>query len=343
MREEFRADLQLVSQLLVDMAEAVRAAMREATRALLSADRTRPRTVIARDAEIDALYRQVEERVADLLARQAPVASDLRTLITALHVAADLERMGDLADHVAKTALRRHPSPAVPAELRPVFTEMADVADRMAAKIADVLAKLDAVGAAELDARRRRDGRAAPGAVRGDARPTTGRTAPRPRSTAPCSGRFYERYADHAVNAGDHVVYLVTGEHGTATTTERAPGRRPTAFDGSAALVGDRRGGLLRRLGVEVGAADGDRPQRLVEVVAQRDAGRDVELGDRLVGDAVEVLDQGAQRVAVRGRPAPSGRRAGPARSRRTSTAASAAATSLRHSVRGISSGGRVA
>ena len=85
------------------------------------------------------------------MARQAPVASDLRALITALHVAADLERMGDLADHVAKTALRRHPSPAVPAELRPAFTAMADVADRMAAKIATVLAKLDAVGAAELE------------------------------------------------------------------------------------------------------------------------------------------------------------------------------------------------
>lgn len=109
MRDEFRADLQIVSQLLVDMAEGVRAALRQATRALLTADRQSAETVIERDAEIDDLYRHVEERVCDLLARQAPVASDLRAMITALHVAADLERMGDLAEHVAKTALRRHP------------------------------------------------------------------------------------------------------------------------------------------------------------------------------------------------------------------------------------------
>ena len=133
------------------MADAVRAAMRQATTALLTADQRPPRRSSRGDAEIDALYRQVEDKVYDLLARQAPVASDLRALITALHVAADLERMGDLAEHVAKTALRRHPSPAVPAELRPVFTDMAEVADRIAGKIATVLAKPDADLAAELD------------------------------------------------------------------------------------------------------------------------------------------------------------------------------------------------
>ncbi|MEN3613254.1 phosphate signaling complex protein PhoU [Plantactinospora sp. ZYX-F-223] len=211
MRDEFRIDLNIVSQLLVDMAEAIRAAMRQATRALLTADRSAAETVIERDAEIDSLYRQVEERVCDLLARQAPVASDLRALITALHVAADLERMGDLADHVAKTAVRRHPSPAVPAELRPVFTEMAGVADRIADKIANVLSKPDADLAAELD----RDDDAMDdlhrqlfAVVLADEWPYGVETA----IDATLLGRFYERYADHAVNAGRRVVYLVTGE-----------------------------------------------------------------------------------------------------------------------------------
>ncbi|MGI5145882.1 phosphate signaling complex protein PhoU [Plantactinospora sp. CA-294935] len=211
MRDEFRIDLNIVSQLLVDMAEAIRAAMRQATRALLTADRSAAETVIERDAEIDSLYRQVEERVCDLLARQAPVASDLRALITALHVAADLERMGDLADHVAKTAVRRHPSPAVPAELRPVFTEMAGVADRIADKIANVLSKPDADLAAELD----RDDDAMDDLHRqlfavllADDWPYGVETA----IDATLLGRFYERYADHAVNAGRRVVYLVTGE-----------------------------------------------------------------------------------------------------------------------------------
>ncbi|SCL40432.1 phosphate uptake regulator, PhoU [Micromonospora pallida] len=211
MRDEFRAELQTVSQLLVDMAEGIRAAMRQATRALLTADRKAAEVVIARDAEIDGLYRDVEERVCELLARQAPVASDLRAVITALHVAADLERMGDLADHVAKTALRRHPSPVVPAELRPIFTDMADIADRMAAKIASVLADPDADLAAELD----RDDDAMDDLHRGlfavlldDAWPYGVETA----IDATLLGRFYERFADHAVNAGEHVVYLVTGE-----------------------------------------------------------------------------------------------------------------------------------
>ncbi len=211
MRDEFRAELQAVSQLLVEMAEGVRAALRQATRALLTADRRAAETVIERDAEIDELYRQVEERVCDLLARQAPVASDLRAMITALHVAADLERMGDLADHVAKTALRRHPSPAVPAELRPVFTDMATIADRMAEKIAAVLAHPDADLAAELDS----DDDAMDelhkglfGVLLGDDWPYGVETA----IDATLLGRFYERFADHAVNSGEHVVYLITGE-----------------------------------------------------------------------------------------------------------------------------------
>ncbi|SCE75941.1 phosphate uptake regulator, PhoU [Micromonospora viridifaciens] len=211
MRDEFRADLQIVSQLLVDMAEGVRGALRQATTALLTADRAAAETVVAGDAEIDSLYRDVEERVCDLLARQAPVASDLRAMITALHVAADLERMGDLADHVAKTALRRHPSPAVPAELRPVFRDMATIADRMAEEIASLLAKPDATLAAQLDS----DDdamddlhRSLFGVLLGDDWPYGVETA----IDATLLGRFYERFADHAVNVGEHVIYLITGE-----------------------------------------------------------------------------------------------------------------------------------
>ena len=211
MRDEFRAELQAVSQLLVEMAEGVRAALRQATRALLTADRQAAETVIEQDARIDALYRQVEERVCDVLARQAPVASDLRAMITALHVAADLERMGDLADHVAKTALRRHPSPAVPAELRPVFTDMAGIADRMAEKIAAVLARPDADLAAELD----RDDDAMDELHKGLFGVLLGADWPYGVETAidaTLLGRFYERFADHAVNSAEHVVYLITGE-----------------------------------------------------------------------------------------------------------------------------------
>ncbi|MER7164812.1 phosphate signaling complex protein PhoU [Micromonospora sp. NPDC000207] len=211
MRNEFHADLDTVSDLLVAMAHQVRAALRQATRALLRADRQAAEAVITGDEEVNRRYREIEDRVCDLLARQSPVASDLRAMITALHVAADLERMGDLADHVAKTALRRHPSPAVPAELRPIFTDMDGVADRMAEKITGLLADPDAELAAELDG----DDDAMDelhkqlfGVVLGADWPYGVETA----IDATMLGRFYERYADHAVSTGEHIVYLITGE-----------------------------------------------------------------------------------------------------------------------------------
>jgi phosphate transport system protein len=211
MREEFQADLTEVSRLLVEMAEAVRAAMRKATTALLTADIEAARTVIERDAEVNESYRQVEQKVVDSIARQAPVATDLRTLITALHVSADLERMGDLAEHVAKTAQRRHPSPAVPAELRPVFQQMASVADRMAETITVVLGAPDASLAAELEKDDDEMDELEKDLFKvllDDAWPYGAETA----IDGALLGRFYERYADHAVNAAEQVVYLITGE-----------------------------------------------------------------------------------------------------------------------------------
>jgi phosphate transport system protein len=212
MREEFLSDLNRVSRTLVTMAETVRTAMRRATVALLKADQTDAEQVIDRDPEINALYRIVENKVYDVVARQAPVASDLRVLLTALHVGADLERMGDLAEHVAKTCVRRHPAPAVPAELASVIERMGEVADLMAGKIAEALNDLDTIAAAQLE----RDD---------DEMDALERTlfsivlAPdwphgvEAAVDAALLGRFYERYADHAVNVGDHVVFLVTGEN----------------------------------------------------------------------------------------------------------------------------------
>src|SRR4051812_6781349 len=211
MREEFQSDLNEISRLLVTMAEAVRAAMRKATSALLTADLKAAESVIERDIEVDKIYSQVEAKVADTIARQAPVAGDLRMVITALHISADLERMGDLAEHVAKTAQRRHPSPAVPAELRPVFQQMSEVADRMADKITSVLLQPEVGLATELE----KDDDDMDDLERDlfkillhDDWPYGAETA----IDGALLGRFYERYADHAVNIGEQVVYLVTGE-----------------------------------------------------------------------------------------------------------------------------------
>ncbi|MGH3749317.1 MAG: phosphate signaling complex protein PhoU, partial [Micromonosporaceae bacterium] len=205
------ADLRELGQILVSMSLSVRDAMGEATEALLEARRPLADIVIAGDAKVDALRARVEERACEILARQAPVAKDLRMVITALHVAGDLERMGDLAEHVAKIALMRHPEPAAPPETAVLFRQMADVAYRMSDKASAVLNTRDITQASELE----RDDdemdalhRKLFEVVLAD---DWNRGVESAIDTA-LLGRFYERYADHAVNAGKQIVYLVTGE-----------------------------------------------------------------------------------------------------------------------------------
>jgi phosphate transport system protein len=119
--------------------------------------------------------------------------------------------MGDLAVHVAKIALRRMPACAVPEELRPVVRDMAAASDRMAGKVIDVLRTADAERAAELE----RDDdeidelqKQLYGLMLG----TAWRHGVEPAVDGALLGRWYERYADHAVNAGRAVLYFVTGE-----------------------------------------------------------------------------------------------------------------------------------
>jgi len=211
MREEFRAELAEVSDLLVAMADEVRAAMRRATTALLDANAGVAEGVVTGDAVVNGLHKQVEDKVYDLLARQAPVASDLRLVVTGLHTAWDIERMGDLAKHVAKSALRRHPARAVPDELADVFREMAGVADRIAGKISKVLAHPDAPNAALLES----EDDVMDELHRGLFVVLFGHAwGHGVEAAVDCAllGRFYERFADHAVNAGHHMYFFVTGE-----------------------------------------------------------------------------------------------------------------------------------
>ena len=213
MREDFQAELSRVNSTLVTMAMAVRETMRQASNALLTADQTMARQVTVREAEIDVLYRVAEDRAYDLVARRQPIADDLRKALTSLQVAAGLRRMGGLAVHVARSALRRHPAPAVVPELYELFRAMSTVADGLAAKIVSALADHDAVLAAQLD----RDDDAmdhlhqrlfavmlSPDWPMGVEAAVDGALL----------GRYYERYADNAVNVGRHIVQLVTGKGG---------------------------------------------------------------------------------------------------------------------------------
>jgi phosphate transport system protein len=209
-RAEYDAELDDIRRILVVMADAARAAMSDATVSLLTIDPEMAQRVVSADDAIDEHQRHLEDRVYDLLARQAPVASDLRLLFAAMHIAADLERMGDLAAHVAKVGLRRSPAPAVPASLHSIIARMAGVADKIAAKISAVLASPDAVDAATLgldDDEMDRLNETLFVVLLGAA----WRDGVESAIDGAMLGRFYERYADHAVNAGRRMYFLVTG------------------------------------------------------------------------------------------------------------------------------------
>jgi phosphate transport system protein len=211
MRDAYHDDLDAISDSMVEMTNLVGSAMSRATTALLDADLQMAETVITADEHVDQLYRDVEKRAFDLLARQQPVASDLRVIVTSLRMVADLERMGDLALHVAKIARRRFPSSAVPPELRSTILEMGHVAEEIVAKAGSVIARRDVDLAAELetdddamdDLHKKLFLVLLDDSWAGGVEQAIDITL---------AGRYYERFADHAVSVARRVVYLVTGE-----------------------------------------------------------------------------------------------------------------------------------
>ncbi|MEI6307993.1 MAG: PhoU domain-containing protein, partial [Actinomycetes bacterium] len=144
MREQFQEELDGVNASLVQMAGLVRVAMGNATTALLTADLNLAEKVIADDSIIDEIQHELDARTINLIARQSPVASDLRALVTSLRMSADLERMGDLAHHIAKSARMRYPATAVPSELSLTIEEMGRVCVKIIEKVGLVVENRDA-------------------------------------------------------------------------------------------------------------------------------------------------------------------------------------------------------
>jgi len=218
-RDHYREELDDINSCLVAMANSVGSAISTATTALLDADVALADLVIAGDKEIDATRESIEQRCFTLLARQQPVAGDLRVLTTAMRIISDLERMGDLAEHIAKIARRRFPENAVPQEVRPAFLEAGHVAEMLVAKAGTVIATRDLQAARELET----DDDAMDRLHRGLFRQLLSDDWPYGIEAAidiTLLGRFYERFADHAVSVARRVVYLVTGEKPGPVTAE---------------------------------------------------------------------------------------------------------------------------
>ena len=149
LRESYREELDDINACLVAMANTVGSAMSTATTALLDADVALADLVIAGDQQIDAARESIEQRCFTLLARQQPVAGDLRTITTAMRIVSDLERMGDLAEHIAKVARMRFPVSAVPQEVRSAVLEMGHIAEMLITTTARVIAKRERQAAQE--------------------------------------------------------------------------------------------------------------------------------------------------------------------------------------------------
>ncbi len=217
MRNAYFDQLDSIVDELVDMTREVKVAVARATQALLTADAEVAEKVISDDAAIDAARERVEERSFELLALQQPVASDLRMLVAALRMVADLERMGDLSVHVAKVARLRVPQVAVPDEIVPTIERMATVAEKMVGTVAGIIAERDVEGARQLE----EDDEEMDQLRRSSFRLMLDDSWPHgvePAVDIALLGRYYERIADHAVSLARRVVYLVTGE--TVTTVD---------------------------------------------------------------------------------------------------------------------------
>jgi len=210
-RRIYRSDLEGVVNELVVMSDSIQIAVRDATRALLQADLQLAERVISGDTRIDAMHDQLELRAFTILARQAPVAGELRTLVAVIQMVAALGRMGDLAAHVAKIARLRYPEHAVPEPLAENFSRMSFLAQEMIGNVGRVLAERNLEEAQtlaeqdeEMDNLRSDQFRV----ILGDDWEFGVEAA----VDVALLGRYYERIADHAVAMGRRIIYVITGD-----------------------------------------------------------------------------------------------------------------------------------
>jgi phosphate transport system protein len=217
MRDAFHEDLDSINQTLVNMSTLVSGAMTNATKALLQPNLELAELVIAEDDKVDAIQHELDNKTLDVMARQQPVASDLRNLVTSLRMSADFERMGDFAHHVARIARMRYPQGAVPAELVPTIQAMGDVAVALIDKVTGLLQSRDINVALEIerdDDEMDRLHRKLFEVLLDDSWSHGIEAA----VDMTLLGRYYERCADHTVSISRRVYFLVTGEYAEKTS-----------------------------------------------------------------------------------------------------------------------------
>ncbi len=209
MRDTYHESLDSVTDQIVVMVRTVGSMIDRASAALLEVDLGKAESVIAQDEDVDQLNIELEERATQLLALQQPVATDLRIVTGALRMSSTIERMGDLARHIAKIARMRYPESAVPDSVRPIFVEMAQEASMMAQRVGDVIADQNlnlALEIEQLDDRMDELNVLLLQTLMSDWAGTVDQAV-----DLTLMSRFYERFADHAVSMARRIVFTMTG------------------------------------------------------------------------------------------------------------------------------------
>ena len=210
MRHAYREELNAFAHDLIVMCDGVSAIMHKASQALLTADLQPAEEAISLTDELDAVRLRSEERAVALLALENPVAKELRQVVSSIYIVEDLNRMSELAKHIANAARRRHPDSVIPETYLGYFKEMARLVEDMVALTRDVLVDPDADVALRLtsedDAVDDINEHLLNVLTRREWTETT-----RAAVDIALLSRFYERYADHCVNVAARVVFLITG------------------------------------------------------------------------------------------------------------------------------------
>lgn len=211
MRELFQTQLQEVQTRLVDIAEDATSVVEKATKAFTSSDAKLADEAIAVADSMGEKALQLDELVIKILAKQSPVARDLRVLVSALRISASLERMGALAGHIAAIARYRFPGVAVPASLKSTFVEMGELDVKLANQVVQLLKNTDADFARQIQAQDERVDelhRHVFDVVLGDDWKENAMFT----VDVTLASRYHERFADHVVDISSKVSYLTTGD-----------------------------------------------------------------------------------------------------------------------------------
>ncbi|MFW7413824.1 phosphate signaling complex protein PhoU [Demequina sp. SO4-18] len=211
MRTLFTAEMSELADDLTTMAKHVESAITRASEALLTQNVELAQQVIADDSKLDDLEETVDERCVLLIAQQQPVGLDLRSIVASLRISAALERMGDLAQHIAEAARRAYPGSAIPAGHEEIFTGMAEAAKKAATEVIELLETRDLNLAAQIvsddDALDQLHAQAYKTMLADDYSGSAQETL-----DISLLARFFERFGDHAVSVSRRIVYLVTGD-----------------------------------------------------------------------------------------------------------------------------------